>query len=71
MVDNESVTFGQGGGVVMGLTTDFDVRKSVTKSQVMNKETAMYASSDWRGNWAVEFEISEIEIWCSKEQGSF
>lgn len=61
--NNENVTFGKDNGVVMILKDH--LRKGVVKHQVSGGDKTIYTyEPNWiRGDWTVEFDITEIAIW--------
>jgi hypothetical protein len=66
--DEESVTFGRGGGVVMVLKDQFS--RGEVKHQLSDghEVTYTYAANRWRGDWTVEFDIKEIAIWSERPE---
>ncbi|QKX57760.1 uncharacterized protein TRUGW13939_04880 [Talaromyces rugulosus] len=62
-VDSDTVMFGQGGGVVMVLTDG--LRRAEIRHHVSERSDSegVYKPNISRGNWIVELEISQIEIW--------
>ncbi|KAB8302402.1 hypothetical protein EYC80_005823 [Monilinia laxa] len=61
--DSDSITIGEGDGVVMVLKDD--LRKLEVRHQVTggDKTTCTYEANRVRGDWIVEFNIAEIAIW--------
>jgi hypothetical protein len=68
--DNDgSVTFGQGGGMVLALNDG--LRRATVRHQSGgegdNKGTLAYTTSTWRGDWSTEFDVTGIEIWSERQ----
>ncbi|KAJ5093908.1 hypothetical protein N7456_009769 [Penicillium angulare] len=64
-IDNETVTFGQDGGVTMTFTDGLRCVK-ITHGSEEGSEGG-YKSNKLRGSWTVELEISQIEVWSEME----
>ncbi|KAJ5287450.1 hypothetical protein N7478_003136 [Penicillium angulare] len=64
-VDNETVTFGQNGGVMMTFTDRLRCVEIIHVSEEGGE--GVYRSNKLRGNWTVELEMSRIEIWREME----
>lgn len=68
IVDDKSVTFGQGSGVVLSLKdnlTHAEVRHEIANADAI---ASTYEPNSWRENWVINFEVSEIEIWSEKAE---
>ncbi|CRG83594.1 hypothetical protein PISL3812_00948 [Talaromyces islandicus] len=66
-VNNGTVMFGQGYGVVMTLKDDMrraEISHHVAKA---SGDEGSFRSNKARGNWTLELEIAEIEIWSEVE----
>ncbi|KAF4636511.1 hypothetical protein G7Y89_g1578 [Cudoniella acicularis] len=63
IVDDKSVTFGQGYGVVMTLKDN--LANAEVRHQISDRDEigSTYEANPWRGNWVMDFEITEVEIW--------
>ncbi|EED14659.1 conserved hypothetical protein [Talaromyces stipitatus ATCC 10500] len=66
-VDNDTVIFGQGGGVILGLKDGLRQVHVTHEVHKGDERTGVYRSNPWRGSWEVDFEISEMEIWSEQE----
>ncbi|KAI1817713.1 hypothetical protein GGS20DRAFT_599295 [Poronia punctata] len=60
-----TVTFGQGGGVVLALENGLR-RATVRHGEADTKES--YAPTAWREEWAVDFDVADIEIWSEPQE---
>ncbi|CAG8952161.1 hypothetical protein HYFRA_00000900 [Hymenoscyphus fraxineus] len=63
VVDDKSITFGEGSGVVLTLRdglTRAEVKQQVAAGDDIQKT---YEPNSWRGNWVVSLDVSGIEIW--------
>lgn len=65
-VDSDTITFGKGG---MVMTLKDGLRHAEIKHRVSETSDSdgVYSTNDLRGNWTVEVEISEIEIWSEAD----
>ncbi|KAF4628584.1 hypothetical protein G7Y89_g9566 [Cudoniella acicularis] len=63
IVDDKRVTFGQGGGVILDLKDNLaqaQVRHQISEGDEIE---STYKANPFRGNWVIDFEIIEVEIW--------
>lgn len=70
-VETDAVIFGQkqggGSGVVMGLKDSLRRAEITHRVSEGDDDAKIYEPNPWRGNWAVNIEISQIEIWSEEE----
>ncbi|KAI1085090.1 hypothetical protein F5B20DRAFT_130270 [Whalleya microplaca] len=66
IVNSNAVSFGQDGGVEMIIKDGLlaEIRHEVVN---VDEGRGAYEANVWRGNWTVEFEVAELEIWSEHD----
>ncbi|GAB1197173.1 hypothetical protein APSETT444_006464 [Aspergillus pseudonomiae] len=66
-LDGGELVLGQrGNGAVLVLRQD--AKRAIISHNVSDQFQPMYAANAWRGDWQIEFDVEEIEIWIKPEQ---
>ncbi|OGM48430.1 hypothetical protein ABOM_003428 [Aspergillus bombycis] len=64
--DGGELVLGQrGNGVALVLRQDS--KRAIVSHNVSDQFQPMYAANTWRGDWQIEFDVEEIEIWIQPE----
>lgn len=65
-LDGGELVFGQkGNGVVLVLQQD--LKKAIVSHNVSGQHEPMYPATAWRGDWRVEIEVEDIEVWTEQQ----
>ncbi|KAI9927216.1 hypothetical protein ASPWEDRAFT_188343 [Aspergillus wentii DTO 134E9] len=69
-LENGELVFGQRGNGT-SLVLQNDSKKAIVSHKSSGQDGPMYAATSWRGDWEVEVEVEEIEMWLGPPPPDF